>query len=168
MSDQSWVVEESNVCMQVAAVTNADDMPAQLRRCFRHEVMVPAPDYVQRRTLVTAMLGGAGKGLSAEALDDAAAQTAGAIPGFPIHSVRQAVIQARLDRPQMRSRQSPFSQYVKFASRALNDAAGAEATMIDRLRNSDLSTHSVVTKQCCSEVPLELGAFAEAAFVTHP
>lgn len=71
---------KSQVCSQVAAVTNADDMPAQLRRCFRHEVSVPAPDYAQRRFLVTAMLGGAGKALSTEALDDAAAQTAGATP----------------------------------------------------------------------------------------
>ena len=54
-----------------------DELPAPLRRCFSHEVEVAAPDRAQRRMLLAGLLGHAA-GVSDAALDDTAAQTAGA------------------------------------------------------------------------------------------
>ena len=54
-----------------------DELPAPLRRCFSHELEVAAPDRSQRRMLLAGLLGRAA-GVSDAALDDAAAQTAGA------------------------------------------------------------------------------------------
>jgi hypothetical protein len=60
-------------------VATPDELPAPLRRCFSHELEVAAPDRGQRRMLLAGLLGrAAGPDLSGAALDDAAAQTAGA------------------------------------------------------------------------------------------
>lgn len=64
-------------CRQVATTSTAGELTSQLRRCFSHEVTVAAPDRMQRRSLLAALLGGAARSLSAAALDDAAAQSAG-------------------------------------------------------------------------------------------
>ncbi len=68
--------------IQVASVSRLEDLPPPLRRCFGHEIELPAPDRAQRRTLLAGLLGGTAPALDDTALDEAAAQTAGADAAF--------------------------------------------------------------------------------------
>ncbi len=77
--------------MQAATAETADEVAPQLRRCFTHEVTIAAPDRPQRRALLAALLGAAGRALPPDAFEDAAAQSAGGLPSFPTAGAASAV-----------------------------------------------------------------------------
>ncbi len=64
----------------IATASAPDDVPAPLRRCFTHEILLDAPGAAARQRLLRSFMGTAGSKLTDEQWEDLARHTAGLLP----------------------------------------------------------------------------------------